>query len=80
MKLLEILLAYNKVTTVFQKYPWKCAVDPLITLEIPFNFLIWDVWEPCIMGTMLYLDHQEISEENEIGNVITTLDSVDWHL
>ncbi len=20
---------YNKVTTVFQKYPWKCAVDPL---------------------------------------------------
>ncbi len=47
MKLLEILLAYNKVTTVFQKYPWKCAVDPLITFEIHLNFLILDVWEPC---------------------------------
>ncbi len=44
--LLEILFMYNKVTTVFQKYPWTCAVDPLITLEIPLNFLIWDVWEP----------------------------------
>ncbi len=39
-------ITYNKVTTVFQKYPWKCAVDPLITLEIPLNFFIWHVWEP----------------------------------
>ncbi len=31
----------------FPKILWKCAVDPLITLEIPLNFLIWDVWEPC---------------------------------
>ncbi len=45
-KLLEILFTYSKVTTVFQKYPWNCAVDPLITLEISLNFLIWDVWEP----------------------------------
>ncbi len=44
-KLLEILFKYTKV---FQKYPWKCTVDRLITLEIPLNFLIWDVWEPCM--------------------------------
>ncbi len=42
-----ILFTFYKITTVFQKYPWKYAIDPLITLEIPLNFLIWDVWEPC---------------------------------
>ncbi len=44
-KSLEILYTNNKVTTVFQKYLWKCAVYPWITIEIPLNFLIWDVWE-----------------------------------
>ncbi len=32
--MLEILFTYNKVTTVFQKYLWKCAVDPL-TVPLP---------------------------------------------
>ncbi len=47
-KLLEIVFTYNKVIKVFQKDPWKCAVDSLITLEIPLNFPIWNVWEPRI--------------------------------
>ncbi len=33
-------LRIAKVTTVFQKYPWKSAVDRLISFEIRLNFLI----------------------------------------
>ncbi len=64
-KLLEILFTYNKVTTVFQKYPWKCAVDPLITLDIPLNLLIWGVWEPWIYNILQYTaDHDNLGTWN----------------
>ncbi len=46
-KAVEILFRNVKVTTILQLYPWKCAVDPLITFEIPQNFLIWDVCKCC---------------------------------
>ncbi len=55
--LLEILFTYNQI---FKKYPWKCAVEPLITLEIPMNFLIWDVWEPWLEVTEFNSDFQSV--------------------
>ncbi len=35
--LLGIQIRYDKMTTVFHKYPRKCAVHPLISLEITLN-------------------------------------------
>ncbi len=51
-EVLEILFTYTKVTTVLQKYPWKCTVETLITLEIPLNFHIWEVWKPWTYSTI----------------------------
>ncbi len=47
-------LHITKLQQVSKSTPWKCAIDPLITLEIPLNFLIWDVWEPCICRSTLW--------------------------
>ncbi len=44
---LLLVILFSKVRTVSQKHLWKCDVYPLITLEIPLNFHIRDVWEPC---------------------------------
>ncbi len=93
-KSLETVFRYDKVTIGFQKYSWKCVIDPLITLEIQLNFLIWEMWEPWIYE-LLWLYTNCISVENttifnsdrwcgnhyKIGPMLTAWnESLDWNV